>query len=92
MLTLQIVTVVLVATAMALSLAHALEFPGKMRLRKEQYLAMQPIYYPGFTLGGISEPLGLLALLLLVMLTPSRTVAFWLTIGALAALAVAHSL
>jgi hypothetical protein len=30
---LEIVTVVLVAAAMALALAHALELPGKMRLR-----------------------------------------------------------
>jgi hypothetical protein len=40
---------------MALSLAHALEVPGKLRLNKEQYLAVQTIYYPGFTLGGIAE-------------------------------------
>jgi hypothetical protein len=49
---LQIVTLLLVAIAMAQSLAHALEFPGKLRLSREQYLAVQPIYYPGFTIGG----------------------------------------
>lgn len=43
---LQIATILLVAIAMALSLAHALEFPGKLRLSKENYLAVQPIYYP----------------------------------------------
>jgi hypothetical protein len=42
----------LAAVTMALSLAHALELPGKLRLGKEQYLAVQPIYYPGFTIGG----------------------------------------
>ncbi|MBB4274373.1 hypothetical protein [Rhizobium mongolense] len=46
---LEILTVLIVAVAMALALAHALELPGKMRLSKEQYLAVQPIYYPGFT-------------------------------------------
>ncbi|CAN5853005.1 hypothetical protein BH20PSE1_BH20PSE1_12420 [soil metagenome] len=49
---LQVLTVILVAVAMALALAHALELPGKMRLDKETYYAMQPIYYPGFTIGG----------------------------------------
>ena len=46
---LQVVTVLLVAVAMALTLAHALELPGKMRLTKDVYYAMQHIYYPGFT-------------------------------------------
>ena len=63
---LQIVALMLVAVAMALSLAHALELPGKMRLGKDAYLSVQTIYYPGFTVGGIAEPLGLLALLALV--------------------------
>jgi hypothetical protein len=43
--TLQVLTVLFVAVAMALTLAHALELPGKMRLTKEIYFAMQPIYY-----------------------------------------------
>jgi len=38
---LQVVTVLLVAAAMALTLAHALELPGKMRLTKDVYYAMQ---------------------------------------------------
>jgi hypothetical protein len=50
-LTLQVVTVFLVAVAMSLALAHALELPGKMRLDKETYMAVQTIYYPGFTFG-----------------------------------------
>jgi hypothetical protein len=57
---LQVLTVILVAVAFALSLAHALELPGKMRLDKETYYAVQPIYYPGFTIGGISEPVGII--------------------------------
>lgn len=47
---------------------------------------MQPIYYPGFTIAGISEPVGLLILIALTVLTPAGP-AFWLTIGALVALA-----
>jgi hypothetical protein len=37
---LQVLTVLLVAVAMALALAHALELPGKMRLSKDAYYAM----------------------------------------------------
>jgi hypothetical protein len=33
--TLQVLTIIVVASAFALSLAHALELPGKMRLDKE---------------------------------------------------------
>lgn len=88
--TLQIITVLLVAIAMALALAHALELPGKRRLTKEQYLAVQPIYYPGFTFGGITEPLGLLLLLVLLLLTPTGP-ALWLTAGAFLALAAMHA-
>lgn len=87
---LQIVSVILVAIAMALSLAHALEFPGKLRLSKEQYLAVQQIYYPGFTFGGVAEPLSIIALLVLTF-TTSASVPFWLTAGALVALVAAHA-
>jgi hypothetical protein len=57
---LQILTTVLVAVAMVPALAHALEYPGKMRLSRDAYLTVQPIYYPGFTIaGGIAEAGGL---------------------------------
>lgn len=46
-LVLQVASVFLAAVAMALSLAHTLELPGKLRLDKQTYCAMQPIYYPG---------------------------------------------
>lgn len=90
-LVLQVLAVTLVAVAMALALAHALELPGKMRLSEEQYLAMQPIYYPGFTIGGMAEPAALLAMLLLLILTPAGGAAFWLTLGALVALLAMHA-
>ncbi len=53
---LQLIALFLVAITMTCSLGHALELPGKLRLPKETYLAVQPIYYPGFTLvGGFAE-------------------------------------
>jgi hypothetical protein len=51
LLTLQLVSVVLVSAAYALALAHVLELPGKLRLDRNTYLAVQQIYYPGFTIG-----------------------------------------
>ncbi len=70
-LTLQVVTVILVSVAMSLALAHALEPPGKMRLDRETYCAMQPIYYPGFTIGGgIGEAGGTISIIILLFLTP----------------------
>jgi hypothetical protein len=50
--TIEIISILLVALAMAPALAHLLEFPGKKRLTKEAYLTVQPIYYPGFTIAG----------------------------------------
>lgn len=80
---LQILTVILIAVAMALALAHALELPGKMRLDKNTYYAAQTIYYPGFTIGGISEPVSILLTVVLLCLTPLGSVNFWLTFVAL---------
>jgi hypothetical protein len=88
---LQIITVLLVAIAMALSLAHALEFPGKLRLSREQYLTVQPIYYPGFTIGGAAEPLAISMTALLLFLVPAGSTAFWLTVAGLAALVIMHA-
>jgi hypothetical protein len=52
---LEVLAVILAAVTMSLALAHALELPGKLRLSKEHYLAVQAIYYPGFTIAGIAE-------------------------------------
>jgi hypothetical protein len=83
---LQVLATMLVALAAALSVAHALEFPGKLRLDKDTYLAVQRIYYPGFTVGGVGEVLGTLLTLLLVLFTPFGSVSFWLTLAALVAM------
>ncbi|MGG6241240.1 DUF1772 domain-containing protein [Nodosilinea sp. AN01ver1] len=80
---LQILTTLLVAVAMALALAHALELPGKRRLDRETYCAVQSIYYPGFTIGGGSEPLGVIFAIVLLFLTPSGSTDFWLILVAL---------
>ena len=80
---LQILTVIFVAVAFALSLAHALELPGKMRLDQKTYYAVQPIYYPGFTIGGVSEPVGIILTIILLFFTPFGGTGFWLTLAAL---------
>ncbi|WP_246505851.1 hypothetical protein [Mesorhizobium silamurunense] len=49
---LEILTVILVASAIAMALAHALELPGKLRLGRQEYFVVQQIYDPGFTIGG----------------------------------------
>jgi hypothetical protein len=82
---LQVVTLVLVAITMALSLSHALEYPGKLRLGEKDYCVVQAIYYPGFTFGGASEPAAILAAFVLLLATPASA-AFWLTLIALLAL------
>ena len=78
----QIFTVMMVALSAALSLAHALELPGKMRLDEPTYRAVQRIYYPGFTIGGFGDVLGLVTTAVLVLLTPMGSAAFWLTVAA----------
>ena len=81
---LQIFTVMMVAPSASLSLAHALELPGKMRLDEPTYRAVQHIYYPGFTIGGFGDVLGLFSTAALVLLTPTGSAAFWLTVAAFA--------
>lgn len=89
---LQIVCVLLVAVGAGLSLAHALEYPGKLRLDEEKYLTVQTIYYPGFTIGGMVGEFGaLLATLVLLFVTPTGSPAFPLTLAAFALLLAAHA-
>jgi hypothetical protein len=76
MLVLEIVAILLTAVVMSLSLAHALELPGKMRLNREAYLTTQTIYYPGFTIGGIAEPLAVIVVFALLLSTSPRQRAF----------------
>ena len=91
LLTLEVLTAVLAAIAMVPAVAHALELPGKLRLGKHEYLAVQAIYYPGFTMAGIAEPVAILAALALLLFTPMPT-RFWLIALALAALVIMHAI
>jgi hypothetical protein len=77
---------------MSMALAHALELPGKMRLDKETYIAVQAIYYPGFTIGGFAEPLSIVGTFFLLLMTRHNHPAFSLTLVALVALAAMHSI
>jgi len=85
-------TVVLASVGMALSLAHVLELPGKRRLGRDAYFAVQTIYYPGFTIGGVGEPVAVIAALVLLLYTTPGTATFWLVLAALICLAVVHGL
>jgi hypothetical protein len=89
---LKIAATLAVSVVMALSLAHALELPGKRRLTREQYLAVQRIYYPGFTIGGAAEPLSIVLLVALLVWTPGRGAAFWLLLVSLAMLIIVQLL
>jgi len=89
---LQVLALLSVSIAMALALAHALEFPGKLRLSRQDYETVQEIYYPGFTYGGVGEGIGLVLLLILLLLgAPGYGAAFWLTLASLLALIVMHA-
>jgi hypothetical protein len=87
-----ILAVLLVAVTMGLSLAHALEFPGKLRLDEPTYRAVQAIYYPGFTIGGLVGELGgMLLLTALLILLPTNNDRFWWTAAALVLLILGHA-
>jgi hypothetical protein len=90
---LEFLSIVLSAIGMGLSLAHALELPGKRRLDRDTYLAIQTIYVPGFGVGGFfGEPAAIVATFVLAFLTPSGTPAFWLAVAALVCLVVEHGI
>jgi hypothetical protein len=89
---LQVLTVMLVALAAALSVAHALELPGKMRLDEGTYRAVQRIYYPGFTFGGIAEFPSIIAIAVLLFLTPAASASFWLVLIALPGMTAMHAI
>jgi hypothetical protein len=89
-LVIELITLLLVTIAVATALAHALEFPGKRRLDESSYLAVQTIYYPGFTIAGLAEPLGAIATFALFFTLRSNPIASRLTLTAFAALISMH--
>lgn len=88
---LQILTLILVVLAMVPALTHGLELPGKLRLTKDAYFAVQSIYYPGFTIAGIAEPLAIISTTILLVLTPRGSGDFWLTLLGLVGLIGMHA-
>jgi len=88
---LQILTLILIVLAMVPALAHAPELPGKLRLTKDAYIAVQPIYYPGFTIVGIAEPVAIISAIILSVLIPWGGLDFWLTVVALLGLISMHA-
>lgn len=89
---LEILALLLAAITLSLGLAHALELPGKMRLDRDHYLSTQTIYYPGFTIGGIAEPLVIVAVAALLLTAPVASARFWLLCTALAAFAAVQAI
>lgn len=89
--TLRFICVILVTLVLVPVAAHALELPGKLRLAKEAYVTVQSIYYPGFTLIGMAEPIAVFATASLLAATPPGTAGFWLTLTALIALGAMHA-
>lgn len=90
--TLQIIATFLVSIGWALTLAHALELPGKLRLSKEAYIEAQTIYYPGFTIGAFFGEFGaILATLVLVVAAAWTGREFALAFAALLSLLVMHA-
>jgi hypothetical protein len=87
---LQVLAILLVAVAMSLALAHALEMPGKLRLSEPEYRMVQQIFYPGFTIAGGCEPLAILVLLALVIVARGGGIGFWLELASLVMLAAMH--
>ena len=90
---LYVVALLLVVVTMALSLAHALEFPGKLRLDEPTYRAVQAIYYPGFTIGGLVGEFGALVTLpVLLAVTSAGSPRFWGTAVAFGLLLLGHGI
>jgi hypothetical protein len=69
--------VVLAALTAIPAFAHVLELPGKRQLNREEYRAVQRIYYPGFTLAGLGEGIAPLWTTILLGLTLKQRARAW---------------
>lgn len=81
-----VLAALLACAAMAPAVAHVLELPGKLRLTRAEYVAVQQIYYPGFTIAGLSEVPGILVTAAALTLTEVGGTDFVLRAVAVAAL------
>ncbi len=91
MLVLHLASTLALVVVTATTLAHALEMPGKLRLRRDTYLAVQRIYYPGSTVVGATEPPSVLALAGSALATPTDGPAANLRWAAATLAALAHA-
>ena len=86
------ITLLTVALLTGLAFAHVLERPAKMLYDAALYLTLQKTLYVAWgppNVGGILEPAAILATLLLAIGVRRRQPAFWLSLGAGAALLLA---
>ena len=88
---LQVAALVATACAMSFALAHAAEMPGKLRLDQQAYETTQTIYYPGFTIGALAEPLAIILTLALAIIRRDEP-AFSFTAAAFCGLATMHAI
>jgi hypothetical protein len=92
-------TLILLASALVLAsvtivspLAGAFEMAGDMRLERGRYVSVRGVYYPGFTIAGLAEPLAIFVLVFLLASLLPAGLPFCLVALALAAEALAHLL
>lgn len=79
------VTVLLLALLLGLAFAHVLERPAKMLYDAAFYLSIQKTLYVAWgppNIGGVLEPVAIVATLLLAFFVRKRKPALWLTLGA----------
>ena len=88
----QVLSIVLVAVGVALTLSHALELPGKLRRRRTPISPSSPSIIRLHHRRGVRRIRrhGVDPVLLIV--TPFATTSFWLTLGALVSLLIMHGL
>ena len=86
------ITLLLVALLTGLAFAHVLERPAKMLYDAALYVTLQKTLYVAWgppNVGGILEPAAILATIALAIGVRKRKPAFWLSLGAGAALLLA---
>ena len=90
MVALAVLAILTVALAAALAVAHAVEFPGKMRLSRDSFLVAETIYYPGFAIGGALEPASVVLIGILAIFAFHDGERFWLRVVALLSVSAMH--
>lgn len=81
-----VLAALLAVVAMTPAVAHVLELPGKLRLSRAEYVVVQRIYYPGFTIAGAGEFASIIVTAVALALTEAGGADFPLRAAALAAL------